>query len=263
MGNQIDRITHLNYSELPTGDPSGVEKEELRVGVAYFFSDEEDDMDERSQTERQWEDQSPRKDEALLVVGDLEYSAFSGQECIFSKLRGNEDLNVSPVKALLSVCKAGDLVELAAGDQPGHWALYVGDGQVIHLHKQEIRRDRLSDVGHGRLARIVNSWYRYRALPADLVVQNAREHVGLSRQEICWTNSESFAAWCRFGKREFKAGGEVHTGDQHYFLKIHLAENCVHTLKFGSLEELIREKHRRDASGKLGVLKELSVLNHK
>lgn len=45
MGNHLDRITHLSYSELPTGDPSGLEKEELRVGVAYFFSDEEEEVD--------------------------------------------------------------------------------------------------------------------------------------------------------------------------------------------------------------------------
>ena len=52
MGNQLDRITHLNYSELPTGDPSGIEKDELRVGVAYFFSDEEEDLDERGQPDK-------------------------------------------------------------------------------------------------------------------------------------------------------------------------------------------------------------------
>ncbi|KAK6294827.1 hypothetical protein J4Q44_G00340530, partial [Coregonus suidteri] len=46
MGNHLDRITHLSYSELPTGDPSGLEKEELRVGVAYFFSDEEEEVDD-------------------------------------------------------------------------------------------------------------------------------------------------------------------------------------------------------------------------
>ncbi|XP_067840390.1 protein LRATD1 [Heptranchias perlo] len=271
MGNQIDRITHLNYSELPTGDPSGIEKDELRVGVAYFFSDEEDEMDERAQPEKRWKEPSPqKKDEAAAAAvvaggwgGDIEYSAFCCQECIFSKLGNNQDLQVYSVKTLLPMCRAGDLVELAASDQPAHWAVYVGESQVIHLHRQEIRKERLSDVSSGRPARIVNSWYRYRALPPDLVVQNASGHVGLKGQEICWADSESFAAWCRFGKREFKAGGEVHTGERRYFLKLHLSDDRVHTFNFPSLEDLIREKRRRDASGKIGVLKELSVLNHK
>ncbi|KAJ8270629.1 hypothetical protein GJAV_G00117340 [Gymnothorax javanicus] len=60
MGNQLDRITHLNYSELPTGDPSGIEKDELRVGVAYFFSDEEEELDDRSQSDN-YKDQSPSR----------------------------------------------------------------------------------------------------------------------------------------------------------------------------------------------------------
>ncbi|XP_006008609.1 protein LRATD1 [Latimeria chalumnae] len=264
MGNQLDRITHLNYSELPTGDPSGIEKDELRVGVAYFFSDEEEDIDERVPTEKYPQDPSPTKD-SHIVLNETEFSAFCCQECIFSKLRENEDLNVYSVKTLFARCKAGDLLELVcpAADHPSHWAVYVGNGQIVHLHKGEIRKDSLYEIGSGRLGRIVNSWYRYRPLPAELVLQNAGGHLGLKSPEICWTNSESFAAWCRFGKREFKAGGEVQTGSQQYFLKIHLSENNVHTLRFRSLEELIREKRRVDASDNLRVLKELSIVNGK
>uniref|UniRef100_UPI00398F198F protein LRATD1 n=1 Tax=Pristiophorus japonicus TaxID=55135 RepID=UPI00398F198F len=266
MGNQIDRITHLNYSELPTGDPSGIEKDELRVGVAYFFSDEEDELDERGQPERLWREPSPQQQQqrgGTAALGDLEYSAFCRQECIFSKLAGNQDLSVYSVSTLLPRCRAGDLLELPAGEQPAHWAVYVGGSQVIHLQRQEIRQERLSEVSGGRPARIVSTWYRYRALPAELVLQNARGHVGLSGRDICWTNSESFAAWCRFGKREFKAGGEAAGGggERRYFLKLHLSDSRVHTLNFPSLEDLIREKRRRDASGTVGVLKELAILN--
>ncbi|XP_015206681.1 protein LRATD1 [Lepisosteus oculatus] len=263
MGNQLDRITHLNYSELPTGDPSGIEKDELRVGVAYFFSDEEEDLDDRSQPEN-YKDQSPSKD-GHLVLNEIEYSAFCCQECIFSKLRENEDLNIYSIKTLLTMCKPGDLLELVhvANDQPPHWTIYEGDDQVIHLHKGEIRKDSLFEISNGRLGRIVNNRYRYRPLPADLVMQNACGHLGLSSGEISWTNSESFAAWCRFGKREFKAGGEVHTAEQQYFLKIHLSKNNVHTLMFHSLEDLIRERRKVDATGKLRLLKELSIVSGK
>lgn len=258
MGNQLDRITHLNYSELPTGDPSGLEKDELRVGVAYFFSDEEEEVDDRSPSDGFTKDLSPIK-EGPVTFSEVEYSAFCSQECIFSKLHENEDLNMYSVKTLLTMCKQGDLLELVANAQAPHWAIYEENDQVIHLHKGEIRKDNLLEVSNGRPGRIVNNRYRYRPLPADLVMQNAAGHLGLSSGEISWTNSESFAAWCRFGKREFKAGGEAHSAEQQqYFLKVHLSGSGVHTLVFRSLEDMIRERRRLDASG---ILKELYLVN--
>ncbi|XP_037101064.1 protein LRATD1 [Syngnathus acus] len=265
MGNQLDRITHLNYSELPTGDPSGLEKDELRVGVAYFFSDEEEETaDERTPSDCGFgKDLSPADEDGGVPEGpfslsEVEYSAFRAQECIFSKLRENEDLDVYAATTLLGVCKPGDLLELVAAAQPPHWAVCEHDGRVIHLHKGEIRRDALLEVCNGRRGRIANGRYRYRPLPADLVVQNAAGHVGLRSDEISWTNSESFAAWCRFGKREFKAGGEAHSAEPQYLLKVRLAGSGVHTLVFRSLEDLIRERRRVDASG---ILEELSLVS--
>ncbi|KAF7694274.1 hypothetical protein HF521_008027 [Silurus meridionalis] len=247
MGNQLDRITHLSYSELPTGDPSGVEKDELRVGVAYFFSDDEEELDERS----------PSEEVAAETPDELEYSAFCCHECIFSKARARgDDLRVYPARTLLAMCKPGDVLELVASAQAPHWAVFEGDDQVIHLHKGEIRKDSLLDVSGGRRGRIANDRYRFRPLPPDLVVRNAIGHLGLSRADVCWTSSESFAAWCRFGKREFKAGGEAHSAGQRYLLKVHLSESTVHTLVFRSLEELVRERRRVDASG---ILEELSL----
>lgn len=179
------------------------------------------------------------------------------------------DLSVYAVSALPALCAPGDLLELLwlqpapepAAPAP-HWAVYVGGGHIIHLHQGEIRQDSLYEAGAANVGRVVNSWYRYRPLVAELVVQNACGHLGLKREEICWTNSESFAAWCRFGKREFKAGGEVQAGtqppQQQYYLKVHLGENKVHTARFHSLEDLIREKRRIDASGRLRVLQEFA-----
>ncbi|KAJ3606821.1 hypothetical protein NHX12_026340 [Muraenolepis orangiensis] len=265
MGNQLDRITHLNYSELPTGDPSGLEKDELRVGVAYFFSDEEEEADDRSASDCGFtKDHHSPAEEGPLAVSEVEYSAFCSQECIFSKLRENEDLNVYSATTLLTMCKPGDLLELVAAAQAPHWAIYERDDRVIHLHMGEIRKDSLLEVSGGRRGRIVNNRYRFRPLPADMVMQNAAGHLGLHRGEICWADSESFAAWCRFGKREFKAGGEAHSAaaaaqqQQQYFLKVHLSGSGVHTLVFRSLEDMIRERRRVDASG---ILKELSLVN--
>ncbi|XP_017577396.1 protein LRATD1 [Pygocentrus nattereri] len=282
MGNQLDRITHLNYSELPTGDPSGVEKDELRVGVAYFFSDDEEEPDDRSPSDS-FRDDSPRhggggvgsgcgsgdgggggvdgdgigigEDGGTPPLDELEYSAFCCHECIFSKLRASEDLRVHSPAALLSMCKPGDVLELVARAQPPHWAVFAGGDRVVHLHKGEIRADSLLDVSGGRPGRIVNERYRYRPLPAELVVRNAAGHVGLRGGEVCWGDSESFAAWCRFGKREFKAGGEAHSAEQRYFLKVHAAHSTVRTLVFRSLEDMIRERRRVDASGLLHELR--------
>lgn len=281
MGNQLDRITHLNYSELPTGDPSGIEKDELRVGVAYFFSDEEEDLDERGQPDKYSVKGSGSPDQETpthhlhhqLVLNETQFSAFRGQECIFSKVSSGPqagDLSVYSVSALPALCKPGDLLELLylgpSEQPPPHWAVYVGSGQIIHLHQGQIRQDSLYEAPAGNVGRVVNSWYRFRPLVAELVVQNACGHLGLKSDEICWTNSESFAAWCRFGKREFKAGGELQAAagtQQQYYLKIHLAENKVHTVRFHSLEDLIREKRRIDASGKLRVIKDLAIVDGK
>lgn len=258
MGNQLDRITHLNYSELPTGDPSGLEKDELRVGVAYFFSDEEEEVEDRTPSDCGFsKDHSPGED-GPFSVSEVEYTAFCSEECIFSKLRESEELTVYSGKSLLAMCKPGDLVELVATAQPPHWVIYEHYDQVIHLHQGQIRKDSLLEVCSGRHGRIVNQRYRYRPLPPDLVMQNAVGHLGLDRGEICWTNSESFAAWCRFGKREFKAGGEAHSAEQQYFLKVHLSGRGAHTLVFRSLEDMIRERRRVDASG---ILKELSLVS--
>ncbi|KAM8809025.1 FA84A protein, partial [Eudromia elegans] len=283
MGNQLDRITHLNYSELPTGDPSGIEKDELRVGVAYFFSDEEEDLDERGQPDKYGVkgSGSPGQETPThhlhhqLVLNETQFSAFHGQECIFSKVSSGPqagDLSVYSVSALPALCKPGDLLELLylgpSEPPPPHWAVYVGGGQIIHLHQGQIRQDSLYEAPAGNVGRVVNSWYRFRPLVAELVVQNACGHLGLKSDEICWTNSESFAAWCRFGKREFKAGGELQAAagtqpQQQYYLKIHLAENKVHTVRFHSLEDLIREKRRIDASGKLRVIQDLTIVDGK
>ncbi|XP_026551091.1 protein FAM84A isoform X2 [Pseudonaja textilis] len=286
MGNQLDRITHLSYSELPTGDPSGIEKDELRVGVAYFFSDEEEDLDERGQPDKYCVkgSSSPAQESPTrhhhhhappqLVLSETQFSAFRGQECIFSKVSGDSqtgDLSVCPASSLPALCKPGDLLELlylGPSDHPPpppQWAVYVGNAQIIHLHQGQIRQDSLYEAAAGNVGRVVSNWYRFRPLGAELVVQNACSHLGLKSHEICWTNSESFAAWCRFGKREFKTGGELQPASgtqpqQQYYLKIHLADNKGHTVRFQNLEDLIREKRRIDASGKLRVIQELAIV---
>ncbi|XP_019376209.1 PREDICTED: protein FAM84A, partial [Gavialis gangeticus] len=203
-----------------------------------------------------------------LALTEAQVSAFRGQECIFAKAG---ELSLCPAAALPALCQPGDLLELLAlgpAEHPPHWAVYVGGGHIVHLHQGQIRQDSLYEAGAGSVGRVVNSWYRFRPLVAELVVQNACGHLGLESHEICWTNSESFAAWCRFGKREFKAGGELQAaaGPQQpppYYLQVHLGESEVHTVRFHSLEDLIREKRRLDASGKLRGIKDLAIVDGK
>ncbi|XP_060643431.2 protein LRATD1 [Anolis sagrei] len=308
MGNQLDRITHLNYSELPTGDPSGIEQDELRVGVAYFFSDEEEvDLDERGgggggggggvgvppeatkysggrgagspapetpvhHHHHHLHLHHPGTPPPPLLLSEPQFRAFRGPECIFSKGSGVGALGVYPASALPALCEAGDLLELLdlGGAEPPswppRWAVYVGGGQVVQLRGGQIRQEGLREGGGGLAGRVVSDWYRFRPLGAELVVQNARGHLGLKSPEICWTNSESFAAWCRFGKREFKAGGEGAPGAggggcprQQYYLQSRLADGEARTARFHSLEELIREKRRLDASARLRALQGMDI----
>lgn len=86
--------------------------------------------------------------------------------------------------------------------------------------------------------------------------------MGAKERELSWRNSESFAAWCRYGKREFKIGGELRIGKQPYRLQIQLSAQRSHTLEFQSLEDLIMEKRRNDQIGRTAVLQELATHLH-
>ncbi len=161
---------------------------------------------------------------------------------------------------LANKCKPGDLVEFVAIGQYPHWAVCVGDLQVVHLHRNEIKCELFFDAGQGKRGRIVNELYKFGALSPDVVVQNAMEQVGMKERDVCWKNSECFAAWCRFAKREFKTGGEIRIGKQPYKMKLQLSEKKSHVLDFQSLEDLLMEKRRNDQMGREAVVQELE--NH-
>uniref|UniRef100_A0A8C3BAK2 LRAT domain containing 2 n=1 Tax=Cairina moschata TaxID=8855 RepID=A0A8C3BAK2_CAIMO len=110
-------------------------------------------------------------------------------------------------------CKPGDLVEFVCQAQYPHWVVYVGDFQVVHLHRLEVVNSFLTDASQGRRGRIANQLYRYKPLSPAAVVRNALEQVGCKDRDLSWRNSECFAAWCRYGKREFKIGGELRIGN--------------------------------------------------
>lgn len=264
MGNQVEKLTHLSYAEVPTSDPNGLDQGDdgPRIGVSYIFSnDDDDDQDDNMDHILPDNQRANHEEKPFDPQDEMECTIYYREECIFERNTGAPDASAThSAESLLNKCRPGDLLEFVATGQYPHWAVYVGDFQVVHLHRAEIKNNFLTDVGQGKQGRIVNGLYRYRALPPEVVVRNALDHVGARDRELCWRNSECFAAWCRFGKREFKIGGEIRIGKQPYRLKLHFTEKKSHVLEFQSLEDVIMEKRRNDQIGKDAVTQELA--NH-
>lgn len=273
MGNQVEKLTHLSYKEVPTTDPMGMDRDEgPRIGVSYIFSNDDDELE-------------PQQDSGVSDLGrehpasqpydprlnEVECSIYYREECIYQKNFSGDDplpderdgggrgqLATYTPENLLNKCKPGDLVEFVCQAQYPHWVVYVGDFQVVHLHRLEVVNSFLTDASQGRRGRIANQLYRYKPLSSATVVRNALDQVGCKDRDLSWRNSECFAAWCRYGKREFKIGGELRIGKQPYRLQIRLGDKRSHTLEFQSLEDLIMEKRRNDQIGKAAVLQELA-----
>ncbi|KAL4617048.1 protein FAM84B-like [Arapaima gigas] len=259
MGNQVEKLTHLSYAEVPTADPNGADPDEdaPRIGVSYIFSTDDEELEdggggtggEPGQEELQYN----RHDE-------LECAVYYRDECVYERSGRSADAGTRSAENLLSRCRPGDLVEFVAAGQYPHWVVYVGELQVVHLHRAEVKRAFLTDASQGRRGRIVNELYRFRAQSPEAVVQLALAQVGLKERALSWRNSECFAAWCRFARREFKIGGEIRIGKQPYRMKVLLSEKRSHVLEFQSLEDLIMEKRRNDQLGRAAVVQELE--NH-
>ncbi|XP_033011740.1 protein LRATD2 [Lacerta agilis] len=273
MGNQVEKLTHLNYKEVPTTDPTGMDRDEgPRIGVSYIFSNDDDDVEPQHDSvapELGGERPAPQPYDPRLH--EVECSIYYRDECIYQKSfsgdatmpdgvegGGGGQLATYTPENLLNRCKPGDVVEFVCQAQYPHWAVYVGDFQVVHLHRLEVVNSFLTDASQGRRGRIANQLYHYKPLSPATVVRNALDQVGCKDRDLSWRNSECFAAWCRYGKREFKIGGELRIGKQPYRLQIQLGEKRSHTLEFQSLEDLIMEKRRNDQIGRVAVLQELS-----
>ncbi|KAJ8353868.1 hypothetical protein SKAU_G00214350 [Synaphobranchus kaupii] len=258
MGNQVEKLTHLSYAEVPTADPNGLDPEEdcARIGVSYIFSNDDDDLEDHHETENAQNQEEKQYDKR----NELECAVYYRDECVYEKSTKNVDMGTYSPENLSNKCKPGDLLEFVATGQYPHWAVYVGDFQVVHLHRAEIINNFLTDASQGRRGRVANDLYKFKALNPDVVVQNAMEQVGAKDRELSWRNSECFAAWCKFGRREFKVGGEIRIGKQPYRLKLQLSEKRSHVLEFQSLEDLIMEKRRNDQIGRAAVIQELA--NH-
>ncbi|XP_043820351.1 protein LRATD2 [Dromiciops gliroides] len=277
MGNQVEKLTHLSYKEVPTADPTGLDRDDgPRIGVSYIFSNDDEEMEQQQGPGQDVGDLQDLPEEQLQTplpapqqpydprLYEVECSVYYRDECIYQKSfsSGPAALSTYTPENLLNKCKPGDLVEFVSQAQYPHWAVYVGDFQVVHLHRLEVSNSFLTDASQGRRGRVVNELYRYKPLSPSTVVRNALAQVGAKERDLSWRNSESFAAWCRYGKREFKIGGELRIGKQPYRLQIQLSAQRSHTLEFQSLEDLIMEKRRNDQIGRAAVLQELATHLH-
>ncbi|XP_030638582.1 protein LRATD2 [Chanos chanos] len=260
MGNQVEKLTHLSYNEVPTADPNGFDPEDdgPRIGVSYIFSADDDEQEE--QIDGPEGDSNEEEKQQYDTHDELECAVYYRDECVYERSAKFIEMGTYSAENLLNNCKPGDIVEFVAVGQYPQWAVFVGDFQVVHLHRAEIKNSFLTDACQGKRGRIVNDLFKYHSLSPDIVVQNAMEQVGAKDQDLCWRNSECFAAWCKYGKREFKIGGEIRIGKQPYRMKIKLSEKKSHVLEFQSLEDLIMEKRRNDQIGKNAVIQELA--NH-
>ncbi|CAL8289528.1 unnamed protein product [Merluccius merluccius] len=274
MGNQVEKLTHLNYDEVPTSDPHGFDPGDdgPRIGVSYIFSNDDDDEEDGGGgghgDHHHHGDHDHHGDTSFAPPpgpeatpydprDQLDCSVHYRDECVYRR-DADTDTETQSAEVLLNRCRPGDLLEFVAGGQYPHWAVYVGDFRVVHLHRAEVKSSPLTEASQGKAGRVVNGLYRYRALPADVILRNARDHVGARDRELCWRNAECFAAWCRYGKREFKIGGEIRIGKQPYRLTLRFSAKTHHVLEFQSLEDVIMEKRRNDQIGKGAVMQELA-----
>uniref|UniRef100_UPI00358F179B protein LRATD2 n=1 Tax=Myxine glutinosa TaxID=7769 RepID=UPI00358F179B len=264
MGNQVDRLTHLSYDEVPTTDPAGLDHADAsqQVGVSYVFSEEEDedgpeDVSEDKGPNNEGEEHvspppPPLAEDPENPDDEIEFRAYFQDRCIFSK----RCLRALPPDVLSTRCRPGDLVEFVRPRRYPHWAVVLGPDGLVHLREREVRRDSWTVVAAGRRGRVVSDWYRFEALPPELAARSARQHVGSRGQHLCWRSSEAFAAWCRFARREFKVGGEIRVGKQPYRLTARLGDTAL-CLYFQSLEDLMAERRKRDEQGRHALLEEL------
>nr|XP_004051454.1 phospholipase A and acyltransferase 4 [Gorilla gorilla gorilla] len=120
--------------------------------------------------------------------------------------------------------KPGDLIEIFRLGYE-HWALYIGDGYVIHLappseypgagsssvfsvlsNSAEVKRERLEDVVGGCCYRVNNSLdHEYQPRPVEVIISSAKEMVGQKmKYSIVSRNCEHFVTQLRYGKSRCK-----------------------------------------------------------
>ncbi|XP_062282182.1 phospholipase A and acyltransferase 4-like [Scomber scombrus] len=113
--------------------------------------------------------------------------------------------------------KPGDLIEIDRVLYK-HWAVYIGDGYVVHLSgpdgsggaltssggsvRARITKDKLSTVVNGSDYKVNNLHdHKWKHRPTEEIVKEALSHLNENVDYSVWKcNCEHFATWCRYGE---------------------------------------------------------------
>uniref|UniRef100_A0A671WQ43 Phospholipase A and acyltransferase 4-like n=1 Tax=Sparus aurata TaxID=8175 RepID=A0A671WQ43_SPAAU len=148
----------------------------------------------------------------------------------------------------------GDLIEITRVAYQ-HWAVYVGDGYVVHVtlppdgaassssrsgpaKKAMVRKQKLQEVvGHHkwRINNILDKKYKPR--PPQIIVEEALGQVGkMMEYSVISKNCEHFATQLRYGKAEsWQSSCQSHNTQTH-----HCRHTCDHD-RFSCLTHLQRK----------------------
>ncbi|KAK3602554.1 hypothetical protein CHS0354_003807 [Potamilus streckersoni] len=136
----------------------------------------------------------------------------------------DKEIEVHNAKVLQEL-DVGDTIEFPRGYY-SHWAVYIGDGKVVHLtgdendgingnfdsgnlfticgqrfNKAYVKVEDFWNVVLGSKANInKNKDKKMRPLEKEEIVQRAMSKLGEIGYNVMWCNCEHFASWCRYGK---------------------------------------------------------------
>ncbi|XP_046566046.1 phospholipase A and acyltransferase 3-like [Haliotis rubra] len=113
----------------------------------------------------------------------------------------------------LAKATPGDMLKFDRGIYC-HWALYIGEGRVIHLAGSEgdmndnvsdvkVREDGFWKVAEGDMVDVSNDKDdRWNPYPPDEIVERANSRLGRAGYNLVLYNCEHFTSWCRYGKSQ-------------------------------------------------------------
>ncbi|XP_053406976.1 phospholipase A and acyltransferase 2-like [Mercenaria mercenaria] len=116
-------------------------------------------------------------------------------------------------RKVLRKLQEGDLIEIRRGIGYSHWAVYVGNEEVVHytsadqnacldvMNKAEIKCEGYWNVAKGTKV-LINNFNDNKINPfePDEITKRARSEVGRSGYNAIWRNCEHFATECRYGE---------------------------------------------------------------
>jgi HRAS-like suppressor 3 len=132
-------------------------------------------------------------------------------------IKNNEQKRLDHNIQLLEELKLGDLVEYKR-ELYSHWAVYIGNGKIIHLSGQAEQKisgvgllcSNVANVAEVRIdyfLDIIKNSYAYRnnskdseftPLPPDQILTKALSKIGCNYYDLFTYNCEHFAHYCRY-----------------------------------------------------------------